>query len=384
MADEGILDRLDLAFEGKQALSARPLGELDQHLADRADVADPRLQAHAEELWEGHELLQGGRRYRCPKRRAEDKQKRGRVQECSRRTAVEKIGEHHDAEAEHDADSTVHRLRLASCGFGVGEQARPIGMLVLRRVGVGRRVVGSPTAEARVHAERALVVVEACRHLGGGLAGEHLLAVGKRYDGVWGLRDPLRSIGGVQGRGAVGARQRDQGDQARLPVRASRMSPARDRTLSLRLRLARWASTVLTERTSDSAISRLERPWPIRYSISRSRGVRSETGPSSTRDAPRCSLTLGKPATIGPIPSITRRITTRKVSRLTLSINIAASAPTARQSFGETSRPRVTRAMSRGRGHRGARRRHPSGPSAGTKSNRTSCGSTSDPSRKAS
>ena len=48
------------------------------------------------------------------------------------------------------------------------------------------------------------------------------------------------------------------------PDIASRMRPARERMLSLRLRFARWVSTVLTERTRTSAISRLVRPSPIR------------------------------------------------------------------------------------------------------------------------
>ena len=51
VADEGVLDRLDVALESQQAFAAGPLGELDEHLADRADVADPRLHAHARAAW---------------------------------------------------------------------------------------------------------------------------------------------------------------------------------------------------------------------------------------------------------------------------------------------------------------------------------------------
>jgi hypothetical protein len=108
------------------------------------------------------------------------------------RTAVEHIGDHHGAEADHDPESTIHCLRLTSCGFGVGQQARPVRMLVLGRVVFRRRVVGAPAAEAGVHVQRALVVVEARRHFRGGLADEHLLAVGKGDDGVRSLLDQLR------------------------------------------------------------------------------------------------------------------------------------------------------------------------------------------------
>jgi len=136
----------------------------------------------------------------------EDDDHRGRVEERGRRAAFNQVRDQQRTDRNEDADTSVHGPPYP---LGVSPNTRRrarFGFFVLGGVVLGRRVVSTTAAEACVHMERALVVMEAGGDFGGRFADEHLLAVGKRDDGVRSLLDQLDAVGVHQKNGVPSGR----------------------------------------------------------------------------------------------------------------------------------------------------------------------------------